>query len=86
MNKLFTFLFTMMFLIIGCSGDDPVSGGTDPEPELVGCEAADRVGARAQGRALEVGAARRKRPGAGPGLLLSLTQNLTSRRLSCLRP
>jgi len=41
MNKLFTFLFTMMFLIIGCSGDDPVSGGTDPEPELVGCEAAD---------------------------------------------
>ena len=40
MNKLFTILFMMMFLIIGCSGDDPVSGGTNPEPELVGCEAA----------------------------------------------
>jgi len=40
MNKLFIFLFTMMFLIIGCSGDDPISGGTTPEPELVGCEAA----------------------------------------------
>ena len=40
MNKLFTFLFTMMFLIIGCSGDDPITGGVDPEPELVGCEAA----------------------------------------------
>ena len=40
MNKLFTFLFTIMFLIIGCSGDDPITGGVDPEPELVGCEAA----------------------------------------------
>ena len=40
MNKLFTFLFTIMFLIIGCSGDDPITGGLDPEPELVGCEAA----------------------------------------------
>ena len=34
MNKLFTFLFTMMFLIIGCSGDDPISGGVDPEHYL----------------------------------------------------
>ena len=40
MNKLFTFLFTIMFLIIGCSGDDPITGGVDLEPELVGCEAA----------------------------------------------
>ena len=39
MNKLFTFLFTMMLLIIGCS-DDPITGGVTPEPELVGCEAA----------------------------------------------
>ena len=27
--------------MFGCSGDDPVSGGTNPEPELTGCEAAD---------------------------------------------
>ena len=41
MNKLFTFLFTMMLLIIGCSDDsNPVGGGINPEPELVGCEAA----------------------------------------------
>ena len=40
MNKLFTFLFTIMFLIIGCSGDDPITGGVDLEPELIGCEAA----------------------------------------------
>ena len=40
MNKLFTFLFTMMFLIIGCSANDPITGGVDPEPELLGCEAA----------------------------------------------
>ena len=39
MNKLYTFLFTMMLLIIGCS-DDPITGGVTPEPELVGCEAA----------------------------------------------
>ena len=39
MNKLFTFLFTMMFLIIGCSDDEPITGGVNPEPELVGCEA-----------------------------------------------
>ena len=29
-----------MFLIIWCSGDDPITGGVDLEPELVGCEAA----------------------------------------------
>jgi hypothetical protein len=40
MNKLFTFLFTMMFLIIGCSDNNPITGGVDPEPELLGCEAA----------------------------------------------
>lgn len=40
MNKLYTFLFTMMLLIIGCSDNDPITGGVDPEPELVGCEAA----------------------------------------------
>ena len=40
MNKLFTFLFTIMFLIIGCSDSDPITGGIDPEPELIGCEAA----------------------------------------------
>ena len=39
MNKLYTFILTMIFFIIGCSGDDPVSGGINPEPELVGCEA-----------------------------------------------
>ena len=39
MNKLFTFLFTMMFLIVGCSDDDRITGGVNPEPELVGCEA-----------------------------------------------
>jgi hypothetical protein len=39
MNKLFIFLFTMMFLIIGCSDDEPITGGVNPEPELVGCEA-----------------------------------------------
>ena len=27
MNKLYTFILTMIFFIIGCSGDDPVSGG-----------------------------------------------------------
>ena len=42
MNKLFTFLFTMMLLIVGCSDDStPVGGGYDDEPELVGCEAAN---------------------------------------------
>ena len=40
MNKLFTFLFTIMLLIIGCSDDNPITGGIDPEPELIGCEAA----------------------------------------------
>ena len=40
MNKLFTFLFTMMFLIVGCSDDDRITGGVTPEPELLGCEAA----------------------------------------------
>ena len=39
MNKLFTFLFTIIFLIIGCSDNDPITGGVDVEPELVGCEA-----------------------------------------------
>jgi hypothetical protein len=38
MKKLFTLI--MMLLMFGCSGDDPISGGTDPEPELIGCEAA----------------------------------------------
>ena len=42
MNKLFTFLFTMMLLIVGCSDDSTqVGGGYDDEPELVGCEAAN---------------------------------------------
>ena len=39
MKKLFTLI--IMLLMFGCSGDDPVSGGYDDEPELVGCEAAD---------------------------------------------
>ena len=40
MNKLFTFLFGVMLLIVGCSDDStPVGGGYD-DPELVGCEAA----------------------------------------------
>ena len=39
MNKLFKFLFTMMFLIIGCSDDEPITGGVNPQPELLGCEA-----------------------------------------------
>ena len=38
MKKLFTLI--MMLLMFGCSGDDPVSGGYDDEPVLVGCEAA----------------------------------------------
>ena len=38
MKKLFTLI--MMLLMFGCSGDDPVSGGYDDDPVLVGCEAA----------------------------------------------
>ena len=38
MKKLFTILMSM-FLMVTCS-DDPVVG-PPPEPELVGCEAAD---------------------------------------------
>ena len=29
----------MLLFTISCDGDDPISGGVDPEPELVGCEA-----------------------------------------------
>ena len=38
MNKLFTLI--MMLLMFGCSSDTPITGGVDPEPELIGCEAA----------------------------------------------
>ena len=43
MNKLFTFLLTTMLLFFGCSDDSgPIGGGIiNPEPELVGCEAAE---------------------------------------------
>ena len=42
MKKLFGILSLTLIGIFGlqsCDGNDPVSGGTDPEPELVGCEA-----------------------------------------------
>ena len=40
MKKLLMFLFSFMILFtISCDGDDPISGGLEPEPELVGCEA-----------------------------------------------
>ena len=41
MNKLFNFIMLMM-IVIGfqsCNSNDPISGGTNPEPDLVGCEA-----------------------------------------------
>ena len=45
MKKLFSFLFLTMFIMFGLQscddGDNIVGGGIDPEPELVGCEAAD---------------------------------------------
>jgi len=42
MNKLIMFLmsFILMFTM-SCDGDDPISGGLEPEPELLGCEAAN---------------------------------------------
>jgi hypothetical protein len=40
MKKLLMFLFSFMILFtISCDGDDPISGGLEPEPELLGCEA-----------------------------------------------
>ena len=42
MKKLLMFLFSFMILFtISCDGDDPISGGLEPEPELLGCEAAN---------------------------------------------
>ena len=44
MKKLFGYLSLMLISLFGlqsCDSDDPISGGTDPEPELVGCEAAE---------------------------------------------
>ena len=43
-KKIFNLTILMMFVMVGlqsCDSDDPISGGTNPEPELIGCEAAD---------------------------------------------
>jgi len=42
MNKLLMFLFSFIMLFtFGCDSDDTITGGViDPEPELLGCEAA----------------------------------------------
>ena len=32
-KKIFNLTILMMFLIIGCSDDEPITGGVNPEPE-----------------------------------------------------